>query len=95
MGGPAAAVRHYERGQAVSGDAGGGFGACAEDRDGEVEARMKTLMGWAVRLYPAAWRERYGAEFEALLEDVGPSGGDLWNVVRGAMAMQMTTSTPD
>lgn len=52
---------------------------------------MKTLMGWAVRLYPAAWRERYGAEFEALLEDVGPSGGDLWNVVRGAMAMQMTT----
>ena len=52
---------------------------------------MKTLMRWAVLLYPAAWRERYGAEFEALLEDVGPSGGDLWNVVRGAMAMQMTT----
>ena len=51
---------------------------------------MKTLMRWAARLYPAAWRARYGPELEALLEDVGPGGGDLWDIVRGALFMQMT-----
>jgi uncharacterized protein involved in exopolysaccharide biosynthesis len=50
---------------------------------------MKTLVRWAARLYPAAWRERYGAEMAALLEDVGPCGGDLWDIVRGALSMQM------
>ena len=51
---------------------------------------MKTLVRWAARLYPAAWRARYGVEMEALLEDVGPRGGDLWDTVRGALNMQMT-----
>jgi len=50
---------------------------------------MKTLTLWAVRLYPAAWRERYGEEMALLVEDSG--GGDLWDVVRGAMTMQMTS----
>jgi hypothetical protein len=37
------------------------------------------------RLYPRPWRERYGAEFEALLED-GGGGPVAWaNVVRSAM----------
>jgi len=31
---------------------------------------MKTLVRWAVRLYPAAWRARYGVEMEALLEEL-------------------------
>src|ERR1017187_3405692 len=52
---------------------------------------MKRLVRWAVRLYPAAWRARYGVEMEALLEDVGPGGGDLWDIVRGALFMQMTS----
>jgi capsular polysaccharide biosynthesis protein len=52
---------------------------------------MRTLMRWATRLYPGPWRARYGAEFDALLEDVGPRGGDVWNIVRGALAMQLTT----
>jgi LPS O-antigen subunit length determinant protein (WzzB/FepE family) len=52
---------------------------------------VKNLVRWAARLYPAAWRERYGAEMEALLEDVGPGAGDLWDVARGAICMQMTS----
>ena len=52
---------------------------------------MKRLARWATRLYPAAWRARYGVEMEALLEDVGPGGGDLWDVLRGALFMQMTS----
>ena len=46
-----------------------------QDGHAEAETRMKTLVRWAARLYPAAWRERYGGELEALLEDVGPGGG--------------------
>jgi hypothetical protein len=30
-------------------------------------------MIWLVRLYPARWRERYGAELEQLVHDLGPS----------------------
>jgi LPS O-antigen subunit length determinant protein (WzzB/FepE family) len=52
---------------------------------------MKTLVRWAARLYPAAWRARYGVEMEALLEDAGSGGGDLWDIVRGALFMQMTS----
>ncbi len=52
---------------------------------------MKTLVRWAARLYPAEWRERYAREFEALLEDVGPGAGDLWDIVREALYMQMVS----
>jgi len=52
---------------------------------------MRTLARWAARLYPAAWRARYGVEMDALLEDVGPGGGDLWDIMRGALFMQMTS----
>lgn len=51
---------------------------------------MKRLLRWASHLYPSAWRERYGAEFEALLEDAGPKGSDLWDVLKGALMMQTT-----
>jgi hypothetical protein len=44
-----------------------------------------------MRLYPAAWRERYGREFEALLEDVGPGWREFWDVVGGALKMQMVS----
>ena len=38
-----------------------------------------------IALYPRAWRERYGAEFEALLED-GRGGMGAWtDVVRSAI----------
>jgi hypothetical protein len=48
-------------------------------------------MRFAVKLYPAAWRARYGQEFEALLEDIGPVWRDVWNVLEGALKMQMMT----
>jgi uncharacterized protein involved in exopolysaccharide biosynthesis len=52
---------------------------------------MRSLARWAARLYPAAWRARYGVEMEALLEDAGPGWRDLWDIVRGALFMQMTS----
>jgi len=42
-------------------------------------------------LYPAEWRARYSAEFEALLEDAELCWGDLWDVFRGAVAMRIET----
>jgi LPS O-antigen subunit length determinant protein (WzzB/FepE family) len=52
---------------------------------------MKTLAWWVARLYPEAWRARYAEELEALLDDVGPGAGDLWDIARGALFMQMTS----
>jgi uncharacterized protein involved in exopolysaccharide biosynthesis len=52
---------------------------------------MKTLARWVARLYPEAWRARYAEELEALVEDVGPGAGDLWDIARGALFMQMTS----
>jgi hypothetical protein len=44
------------------------------------------------RLYPAGWRERYAAELDALIEDIKPKWQDLFNVLLGALRMQMKTS---
>jgi uncharacterized protein involved in exopolysaccharide biosynthesis len=44
-----------------------------------------------VSLYPACWRERYGTEFEAFLEDVKPGWRDGLNLAQGAFAMRITT----
>lgn len=54
---------------------------------------MRRAIRWAMRLYPAVWRERYGREFEALLEDVGPGWRELWDVIGEALKMQMFTWT--
>lgn len=51
---------------------------------------MKRWVGRAARLYPKAWRRRYAAEFEALLEDATTGWRDLADVLRGALIMQMT-----
>jgi LPS O-antigen subunit length determinant protein (WzzB/FepE family) len=50
---------------------------------------MTKLVRWAGRLYPSAWRRRYGAEFDALLEEAAPGSGDLWDVLRGAFVMRI------
>ena len=52
---------------------------------------MRRWLRLAVWLYPAAWRRRYGAEFEALLDDLRPSTRDLWDIARGALLMQVST----
>jgi uncharacterized protein involved in exopolysaccharide biosynthesis len=50
---------------------------------------MKRISRFLIRLYPAWWRRRYGQELEALLEDSGSR--DVWDLLRGAMEMQMKT----
>jgi uncharacterized protein involved in exopolysaccharide biosynthesis len=52
---------------------------------------MKRILRFLARLYPPSWRKRYGAEFEALLEDATPSARDAFDVFWGALKMQMTT----
>ena len=52
---------------------------------------MKHVLRLLIRLYPAWWRERYGRELEALLEDSGSR--NVWDLFRGAMEMQMKTWT--
>ncbi len=52
---------------------------------------MKPWIHLATRLYPSAWRKRYGTEFQALLEDVNPGWRELFDVFGGALKMQLTT----
>jgi len=54
---------------------------------------MKRALRLLIRLYPAWWRSRYGGELEALLEDTGSGSRDVWDVFRGALAMQMKTGS--
>ncbi len=42
-------------------------------------------MRWLIRLYPEAWRLRYGEEFEGLLEQRQLSPIDVFDVVMGAI----------
>lgn len=53
---------------------------------------MRTLIRWAARLYPARWRNRYAAEFDALLDDISPSLGDLCNVLGHVLRVRATAS---
>lgn len=50
---------------------------------------MKRILKLLVRLYPSAWRRRYGAEYEALLEDGAPHVTDVFDVLWEAGKMQM------
>jgi len=52
---------------------------------------MRRLIRWIARFYPAQWRERYGEELDALIEDIQPEWQDLFNVLLGALRMQVTT----
>jgi len=49
---------------------------------------MRKLTRWAARLYPRAWRNRYGPEFDALLEDIAPSWTDAWDVTGRALRLR-------
>ena len=50
---------------------------------------MKNLIRLAARLYPASWRQRYGDEFTALLEDVGADWRTSVNVMRVAIELHL------
>jgi hypothetical protein len=49
---------------------------------------MKRTLRRLVWLYPSAWRERYGDEFEALLDEIKPTWRTLFDVLGGATKMQ-------
>jgi hypothetical protein len=55
---------------------------------------MRTLIRWAARLYPEAWRNRYAPEFDALLDDISPSLGDLCDVLGDVLRVRVT-APPD
>jgi hypothetical protein len=50
---------------------------------------MKSFILFAAKLYPRAWRERYGAEFEALLDDTGTDPRIAFNVLTEGLGMQV------
>ena len=52
---------------------------------------MRRLSHFLICLYPRSWRERYGEEFSALIEDVGATWLTVADVMRGAIEMQIQT----
>ena len=52
---------------------------------------MKRVLKLLARLYPSSWRERYGKEYDALLEHAAPRPLDLLDVLWGAVEMQLTS----
>jgi capsular polysaccharide biosynthesis protein len=54
---------------------------------------MRRWILLAANLYPRAWRQRYGEEFQALLEDVKPGWRELADVMGGALKMQIAKGT--
>jgi hypothetical protein len=51
---------------------------------------MRRIAQSLVRLYPANWRERYGEEFETLLDDCSPGWPGIYDLVKGAIKMQLS-----
>jgi len=45
------------------------------------------------KLYPRSWRERYGPEFDALLEEVQPAWREFTDVLEGAIKMRNLSGT--
>lgn len=54
---------------------------------------MKRWIAFAATFYPRGWREEFGDEFGALLDDVKPSWRVFRNVLGGAIRMQITEGT--
>jgi len=52
---------------------------------------MTRLAKFLSRLYPKPWRDRYGVEFDALLEDTGADARTAGNLLAGALLMQIQT----
>jgi hypothetical protein len=50
---------------------------------------MNRLARLAIRLYPASWRTRYGAELEALIQDSGPGWRAVLDLTKGALTMRL------
>jgi len=63
------------------------------DRNPETQTRVRRWIRLSARLYPSPWRQRYGAEFDALLEDTRPTLKNAVDVVWGALEMHMNMLT--
>ena len=56
---------------------------------------MRSAIRFAARLlYPRKWRERYGREFDALLEDTPATFASLIDVASGGLVMRVRMSQP-
>lgn len=51
---------------------------------------MRGAARFLINLYPANWRERYGEEFQALLEDSAPSFSAIFDLMKGAIKMHLS-----
>ena len=85
--GPAPALFDHARGAEPFAGVAGGIEVGSEDRAGEAERGMRAGL---LRLYPGEWRQRYGDEFEALLEDVPAGWPAYFDLLRGAMRMRFS-----
>jgi uncharacterized protein involved in exopolysaccharide biosynthesis len=56
-----------------------------------MKRAIPRILRLVLRVYPARWRRRYGAEFDALLENVDPGWRDLPDLFWGALKMQAST----
>ena len=54
---------------------------------------MRRWIAFVAVLYPRGWRDEFGEEFSALLDDVKPSWRVFRNVLGGAVRMQITEGT--
>lgn len=52
---------------------------------------MRRWVRIAACLYPAAWRRRYAMEFDAMLDEVDAGWKDVFDILKGAMTMQITS----
>jgi hypothetical protein len=53
---------------------------------------VKRLLHFLARVYPRSWRERYGTEFAALLDDARPRWFDIFDLLKGGLAMRVMRS---
>lgn len=61
---------------------------------GKEQTRSSRLMRSSVRLFPGAWRDRYGVEFEALLAETPPTPGTLFDVLVAALDARLHPTGP-
>jgi hypothetical protein len=53
---------------------------------------VKRWLHFLARLYPRSWREQYGTEFAALLDDAQPRWFDIFDLLKGGLAMRVMRS---
>lgn len=52
---------------------------------------MNRIAKWMLRMYPAAWRARYGDEVDALLADTGADAKTIADLLTGGIRMRFST----